>query len=436
VRIDVISQRPWRLVIGALLSVALVAAVFVTLRSTAVDVTPSTSPNFPLRGDLVGDQSLLDQAAREWSHGTGKARDEKRIEGEVSALWAGTVSTHQLDGISVPSTAGAKADLVVLSDARNVASLVRFRDGADSGFHLYGSSVRAVGLPVSLDIGPGFALLAADKAVADKGLACAAHSQAWHPVGTQLHEGLFQRADDGRVSVRVVDEGVLLLEKSSSSFYQTPQGNGDKDSTGTKDSKGTKDTKDREWAALSDPRRAEGARAAVLEAGGTQVKPWTDRSEVRAATWLADVKLSGGIRGSVFAVGSPDVRAFAVVAAGLSWPGGEEATPVPLGTHTQGYAAAGTAASMPPLAAAWVRIGPGKPQLLVVGDETVVSLEIRVGTKQTKVSGHVAVLDPPSRTAWVTTGKPLDRELPRYTVVGRTAEGWAVPLDDLDDQDD
>ncbi|QTE30971.1 hypothetical protein [Pengzhenrongella sicca] len=414
-------RRRRRLIVGtaAVVAIALVAVGVVWARGGFSAAVPTSgAPGFTMRGDLAADQGLLDAARREWARASDK---DRRPAGEVTALWAGTVSTRVLDGGGyVPPAAADEADVVVLIDDDHLATVARFRDGSGGGSGktaLYHWAARPTFLSTTLDVGAGLVLLADYRTVEPDGLTSTKDGNDWHQVDVALQDGLLQRdaQDDDLVTVRVVDEGVLLIDEFASTFYRltdaVPAGGGE----------------DPSWAALSDPARASDARAAVLEAGEAAVAAWRDAPVDQTATWIADVELDGGLPGTVFAVGSADVDTFAVLALGT---GGDSAVPgTVLGKHLSGYGSPGTAARIPPLGAAWVSTGDGDAQLVVVGTESVTSLDIQIGTERTTVAGRIAVLAQPAERAWVSTGDPQDSELPQYAVVGQTADGWPVPLD-------
>ena len=95
----------------------------------------------------------------------GQKLPEDRPTGEVDAVWAGTISTHVLEGVvSTPSTAADEADLVVLSDGSHLASVVRLRNSSGEplglqGFMVYPHSALPTYVSTTLDVGPGLVLL-------------------------------------------------------------------------------------------------------------------------------------------------------------------------------------------------------------------------------------------------------------------------------------
>ena len=416
--------RPRRrivVVIAAVVGLALAVTSVVWARGGFRPPVPTTGvTGFGMRGDLAQDEGLLDDARQLW---TWTSDEEERPTGEVTALWAGVVSTDALEGHThLLSTAADEADLVVLSDGSHLVSVLRPRDGSGAplgseDMRIYHRSALPGFLATTMDVGPGLVLLADYRTVAAEGLASTSDENNWHPVQTELHDGLFQRGapDDELVTVRVDDEGVLLLDKFGSTFFLLT------------DVEAADGREDPSWAALVDPERASDARAAVLAAGEAGDPAWESTPADETATWIADVELAGGQRGTVFAVGTQDIDAYSVLALGT---GGDVAVPgTVLGKHLAGYATPGTAARIPPLGAAWVSPVDGDAQLLVIGTEDVTSLDIQIGTSRTAVTGRVAVVDLPPEGVWVGTGDPEPSELPQFAVVGQTADGWPVPLD-------
>ena len=407
--------------VAAVVAIALVVTGVVWSRGGFRPPVPTTGiAGFEMRGDLAADEGLLDDARHLW---TWTSDEDQRPTGEVTALWAGTVSTDVLEGhASIPSSAADEADLVVLSDGSHLVSVLRPRAGSGEplgaeDMRIYHWSDLPGFLATTIDAGPGLVLLADSCTVAAEGLGSTSDENDWHPVPTELHDGLFQRGDpdDELVTARVDDEGVLLLDEFSSTFFRL---------TDVEPADGREDPS---WAALSDPGRASDARAAVLAAGDGGDPAWESTSTEETATWIADVELAGGQPGTVFAVGASDMDAYSVLALGT---GGDVAVPgVLLGKHVAGHGTRGTAARIPPLGAAWVSPDDGDAQLLVIGTDDVTSLEIQIGTSRSSVTGSVAVVDLPPEEAWVSTGDPEPTELPQYAVVGQTAAGWPVPLD-------
>ena len=75
---------------------------------------------------------------------------------------------------------------------------------------------------------------------------------------------------------------------------------------------------------------------------------WTSAPVDHTATWIADVELAGALHGTVFAVGSPDVDSFAVLALGGGRddvdPRSSQSTQLVLGKH---LAARSSSSSVP-----------------------------------------------------------------------------------------